>query len=127
MAEQREIKFDVITESGGKLYSGIYLLSNMLTMVRIDYITGSKLIAVRQYTGLIDATRREWIEGDICESIDTEDDTRYMIVFENGAFRKKYADWDESLARPLIDSFDLLHDHVVGDFYHAPDLLVKTA
>ena len=55
-----------------------------------------------------------------------DDPCPFTVCFEDGAFRKKYPEWDETLQKPILDSAEikLLHLVVVGNI-HATDGPVK--
>lgn len=90
-----------------------------------DYISKDKGIHLHltQYTGIKDKNEKEIWEGDIMRIVDLEDKSTFTVVFVDGAFRKKYDEWDEGVSYPIIDSFDLTHFEVIGNIFENPELI----
>lgn len=72
-----------------------------------------------QFTGLADRHGREIYEGDVCGY--TEDPSRFVVVFEGCAFRKKYKEWDTGLEKPILSQWDVdnIGVLVVGNIYES--------
>lgn len=80
-------------------------------------------IYLMQFTGLTDRNKVDVYEGDICGY--AEDPSRFEVVFEKCAFRKKYRKWDATIERPIISQWDIDHIgmHVIGNIHDNPNLL----
>ena len=54
-------------------------------------------------TGSKDINGRDIVLGDIVTHDFKGEDSRFTVVFEDGAFRKQYPNWEVGLERPLIE------------------------
>lgn len=54
-------------------------------------------------TGTKDINGRDIVLGDIVTHEFEGDDSRFTVVFEDGAFRKQYQNWEVGIERPLIE------------------------
>lgn len=70
-----------------------------------------------QFTGLTDKNGKEIYEGDVCGY--TEDPSRFVVVFEGCAFRKKYKEWEQGLEKPILSQWDVdnIGLVVIGNIY----------
>jgi uncharacterized phage protein (TIGR01671 family) len=73
-----------------------------------------------QFTGLVDCRGQEIYEGDICGYED--DPSRFVVIFEDGAFRKEYRRDHEADTKPIItqDDIDVLRTYVIGNVHQPP-------
>lgn len=76
-----------------------------------------------QFTGLHDKNGLEIWEGDICKH--AEDPSIFLVIFNDGSFRKKYKTWDKTIKFPYLEESDikLLGIEVIGNIYETPELL----
>lgn len=89
----------------------------------LDVVFNDERYEIMQFTGLKDKNDKEIYEGDILEYDDPEEDSKAVVFFEQGKFRKQYIrqeDWD---GKCDIDSVDLEGMHVIGNIYENPELL----
>lgn len=86
-----------------------------------------ELVSVKtmQFTGFKDKNDVEIYESDLI-AIDDES-SLFSVVFEDGAYRKKYQGWDETLPKPVIEKYmiKLLGMRVVGNTYENEKLLTR--
>lgn len=68
-------------------------------------------------TGAVDVTGREIVLGDIV-TWDNCDSSSFEIVFEHGAYRKKYKTWDETLQKPLLEINEKAFFKVIGSMFY---------
>jgi len=76
-----------------------------------------------QFTGLMSGPM-EVFEGDI-RGYGEEDDSRFEIIFSDGAFRKKYItdDWDSWCEYPVCDQASISESIHLGNIHENPELL----
>lgn len=126
----RDFKFRAFHKPSKKWWTHEETLSVFMIMGRVADGTADdkgfldKVVA-EQYTGLKDENGKEIYEGDIVNSDFPEDGACYaVIIFEDGAFRKQYKDWDNTLSKPIITSveIDILKLVVVGNVHENQDL-----
>jgi len=68
---------------------------------------------VEQFTGLTDKNGVDIYEGDWMTCADPEDDSAFVVIFENGAFRKDYSHEFHN----VIDDLDLELFEVTGNIH----------
>lgn len=85
---------------------------------------------IESCSGRTDYNMKEIYKGDILDSNPYEypddDPCPYVVVFEDGAFRKKYREWDETLPKPIITMSELstCNDVIKGNINENPDLFL---
>ena len=129
----REIKFRGLSINGEWYYGNLAIIKKKVDHIEAGcYISNSAGMpfayqvrpeTVTQFTGLLDKNGKEIYEGDLFRIIDPEDKSTCEIVFKDGAFRKKYWQWEDGLQYPIIDKFDLENFEVIGNIYENPELL----
>ncbi len=72
---------------------------------------------VGQYTSFKDKDNIEIWELDILQIDDPEDKARCIVVFVEGAYRKKYINWDMSLPYPILSKSELDMWKVIGNIF----------
>ena len=90
------------------------------------YSLVNKEFKLMKYSELQDNNGIEIYDGDIVDGSKYPDEScPSVIIFEDGAFRRKYKEWDDSLSNPIINNFELsiLNDVVIGNIYENPELL----
>ena len=82
-----------------------------------------------QFIGIKDAKDIKIYEDDILDQskFPEDDPCPYRVIFEDGAYRKLYSEWDETLSKPVIDSMtlSLCDDVVIGNFHQNQELWTK--
>lgn len=78
----------------------------------INLQTGKALIPMF-WTGYCDEQGGEIWEKNIYKYDDPEDDSKFEVVFEDCAFRKKYTHWPKYLPKPILDAHDIKHMKIV--------------
>ena len=62
----------------------------------------------QQYIGIKDSDGKEIYVGDIIDGSKFPDEScPSVVVFEDGAFRRKHLNWDESVTKPVLDKREL--------------------
>jgi uncharacterized phage protein (TIGR01671 family) len=122
MTDLRELYFDFLN---GEFHHVEAMIGwgNRATETRKEPLLISDLgwrkqqVVLMQFTGLKDKNGKEIYEGDICGH--EEDPSIFQVVFENGAFRKSYKEWDETLEKPVLIHYDiqLLKIEVIGNVW----------
>lgn len=85
---------------------------------------GAKDVVLMQFTGLVDSDGVEWFEGDILGLNDPEGRSRCYIIFEDGAFQKRFTGPGRAFTNGLRIPFDLTGFwHVIGNIYENPELI----
>jgi uncharacterized phage protein (TIGR01671 family) len=90
---------------------------------------GDEGYIIEQFIGLSDKNGKKIYDGDVLNQSDFPEDDLcpYSVVFEDGAFRRKYPGWDDTLAKPVItrSDLDISHDVVIGNIHENPELLER--
>lgn len=132
----RELKFDLIYGIVGNIetyFDRQFNFGEIEQGFHFDEISDSPLlrnyeiIAKRLYTGQRDKNGIKIYEGDILDQRMFPEDTPnpFVVVFEDGAFRKQYSGWDNNLPKPILTKHEIaiLSDAVIGNIYQNPELL----
>ena len=120
----REIKFKYIWKhDNGTVIEQIHTLEDIeIGEIFLPHHGEYTLVARRQYSGRKDKNRNEIYEKDILGLPGLEDDSKVLIVFEKGAFRKSGQPWGYDFLN-VIDDLDEQMWIVIGNLYQNPELI----
>ncbi len=82
----------------------------------------------QMFIGIQDALGVDIYDGSVMD-VDPEkypeDQSPYVIIFEDGAFRTLRSGWPENLKKPLADklSIECLEDRIIGSTHLTPELI----
>lgn len=74
---------------------------------------------LEQWIGAKDCLKLDVYEGDILNCADEPEEDSFCVTFEDGAFRKRYVDWDDTLEKPIVNQseIDLMRYVVIGNVH----------
>lgn len=90
-----------------------------------EYLTGTAIPPIMQYTGLKDETGREVYEGDLITNHGVTNDMKqriFEIVWVKDT--AKFAAWDAGARmKTSVDDWDMRRCEIIGNIYENPELL----
>lgn len=119
--EKYKVEINLDGSFSVKVFEKIHSKSNKKIWVE----KRQKDFVLMQWTGHTDKNNKKVFEKDVLAQgkfPDDPDDAIFSVVFENGCFRQKYFEWDESLDKPIITKsvIDLLDYIIIGNIYENP-------